>query len=89
MLTDNEAQELRENVEYGRKAQAVREVLKDFLTEQRAATIMGLEQKEFDKPEDLVPSVLYLRLLRVFELDIEKYISLGEIAERRLNSDGE
>lgn len=89
MLTDDEERELRAQAEYGRKVQAVREVLADFLLEQRAQVINKLESEAFDKPEDLLAPVIYLRTLRVFELDLEKNITLGEIAERRLNEDGE
>lgn len=89
MLTDSEERELREQAEYGRKAQAAQEVLKNFLLEQRAQTINRLETEAFDKAEDLINPIIYLRLLRAFELDIEKNISLGEIAQRRLNEDGE
>ena len=89
MLTDNEQQELREQAEYGRKAKAVHEFLADFLTIQRAQVINRLESDSFDKAEDLVNPVIYLRLLRKFELEVEKYISLGEIAEKELNEDGD
>ena len=89
MLTDKEQQEYREISEQGRKAQAVQEVVKDFLTEQRAHVIGRLETEDFDNAEALISPVLYLRLLRTFELEIEKFISLGEIAQRRLNEDGE
>lgn len=89
MLTDKETQELREISEYGRKAKTAQEVLKDFLMEQRAQVINKLETEAFDKAEDLVNPVIYLRMLRVFELETEKFISLGEIAQRRLNEDGE
>ena len=89
MLTDRGEQELRRLSEYGRKAQSAQEVLKDFLTEQRAQVINRLETDIFDKSEDLVSPVIYLRLLRSFELEVEKYISLGEAAERRLNEDVE
>ena len=86
-MTDQEQQELREQSEYGRKAQAAQEVFKNFLLEQRAQTISRLETEAFDKAEDLINPVIYLRTLRLFELTIEKYISLGEIAERKLNED--
>lgn len=86
-MTDQEQQELREQSEYGRKAQAAQEVFKNFLLEQRAQTINRLETEAFDKAEDLINPVIYLRTLRLFELTIEKYISLGEIAERKLNED--
>ena len=87
MLTDKEQQELREQSEYGRKAQTAQEVFKDFLLEQRAQIINNLETKAFDNSEDFLPQIIYLRTLRLFELNLEKYISLGEIAERRLNED--
>ncbi|MBQ9596502.1 MAG: hypothetical protein IJR35_11670 [Synergistaceae bacterium] len=89
MLTDNEQQELREQSEYGHKAQAVHEFLADFLLNQRAQVINRLETDSFDKAEDLVNPIIYLRTLRLFELEVEKFISLGEIAERKLNEDGE
>ena len=87
MLTDKEQQDLREQSEYGRKAHTAQEVFKDFLLEQRAQIINRLETEAFDKAEDLMPHVIYLRSLKLFELNLEKYISLGEIAERRLNED--
>ena len=89
MLTDNEEREFRKQAEYGRKVQAVQEVMKDFLTEQRAHVIGRLETEDFDSAEALISPVLYLRLLRTFELEVEQYISLGKIAQRRLNEDGE
>ena len=86
-MTDQEQRDLRGQSEYGRKAQAAQEIIKDFLLEQRAQTINRLETEAFDKAEDLVNPIIYLRTLRLFELNLEKYISLGEIAERRLNED--
>lgn len=85
MLTDNEEQELREQSEDGRKAQVVQDFVSEFLATQRAITINKLETKEFNEAQDLVVPVLYLRTLRLFELELEKFISLGEIAEKRLN----
>lgn len=88
MLMDRDEQELRAVSERGRKAQAAQEVLKDFLIEQRAQVINKLETGTYEKADELLSPVIYLRLLRAFELEAEKYISLGEIAERRLNEDG-
>lgn len=88
-MTDDEARDLRQQVEYGRKCKAAGEVLADFLLEQRAQVINKLESESFEKAEDFLPHVIYLRTLRVFELETEKYISLGEIVERRLNEDGD
>ncbi len=89
MLMDNQEQELRRVAEYGRKAQAAQEVLKDFLIDHRAQVIGRLENDTYEKAEELLTPVIYLRMLRVFELEVEKYISLGEIAERRLNENVE
>lgn len=86
-MTDQEQQELREQSEYGRKAQGVQEFVSDFLVSQRAMMINNLETKEFNEAQDLVIPVLYLRTLRLFELEMEKFISLGDIAEKRLNED--
>ncbi len=89
MLMDRDEQELRRVAEYGRKAQAAQEVLKDFLIDQRAQVIDRLETGTYEKAEELLTPVIYLRLLRAFELEAEKHISLGEIADRRLNEDVE
>ena len=89
MLTDSEERELREAVEQGRRAQIVREFMKEFLLEARTQTISRLEQDSFNDSDELLAPIVYLRTLRLFELDVEKYISLGEIAEGRLNEDGE
>jgi len=86
---DRDEQELRRVAEYGRKAQAAQEVLKDFLIDQRAQVIDRLETGTYEKAEELLTPVIYLRLLRAFELEAEKHISLGEIADRRLNEDVE
>ena len=89
MLTDSEERELQEAVEQGRRAQIVREFMKEFLLEARTQTISRLEQDSFNDSDELLAPIVYLRTLRLFELDVEKYISLGEIAEGRLNEDGE
>ncbi len=84
-MTDQKERELREQSEDGRKAQLVQDFLLEFLATQRAMAINNLETKEFNEAQDLVIPVLYLRTLRLFELELEKFISLGEIAEKELN----
>ena len=87
MLTEQEAAEYREAAEKGRKALTALEFLKEYLTGTRALVFNELETMA-----DLGNSatlIIFLRVLREFENSIVRYIDSGEIAERKLNEDGE
>lgn len=84
-MNEQEIEELRERIEYGRKAKIAREILGDFLLVQRANTINQLETGSFPTANELEVSVMYLRLLKQFELTVKTYIDTGEIAEKEMN----
>ena len=85
--TDREAEELRHQAEEGRSAKIALDFVQDFLTSERAQTLLILEQDVFDHAEELVPPVLYLRVLRKLEARLQTIIDIGEIAEKELNKD--
>ena len=85
---DREADELRAQAEQGRQAKIALSFVQDFLTDERAQTLLILEQDGFNNAEELVPSVLYLRVLRKFEARMQTIIDMGELAEKELNRDG-
>ena len=84
---DREAEELRRQAEEGRSAKIALDFVQDFLTTERAQTLLILEQDVFDHAEELVPPVLYLRVLRKLEARLQTIIDIGEIAEKELNKD--
>ena len=87
MLTDQDAAEYREAAEKGRKALIAMEFLKDYLTGTRALVF-----NEMETMQDLgnaATLIIFLRVLREFENSLVRYIDTGEIAERKLNEDGE
>lgn len=81
-------QELREVVDRGRKAKITSEFMQDFLTQKRAQIIFALETTLFDKQDDVLGLVLYLRILRDFEKDVKTCIDAGDIAQKELNENG-
>ena len=87
MLTEQEATEYREAAEKGRKALIALEFLKEYLTNSRALVFNELETMQ--DLENAVTMIMFLRVLREFENSIVRYIDSGEIAERKLNEDGE
>ena len=87
-MTEQEIQNLRENSELGRKARIALEFLTDFLLKERANTINQLEMNGFEKANDLLPPVLYLRVLKKLEMTAQTRIQLGEISERELSKNG-
>ena len=76
-------------VEKGRKAQIANEFVKEILLSERVLTLHTLETDNFETSEALLAPVLYLRVLKKFELVLQKYISLGEIAQREILEEGE
>ena len=84
---DREADELRAQAEQGRQAKIAQGFMQDFLTGERAQTLLILENEKFDNAEVLVPPVLYLRVLRKLEARLQTIIDIGDIAEKELNKD--
>ena len=87
-MDEREYEELREKAEYGRKAKIANEIFDDLLVVERAHTIGSLESGGFPTHEDLDMTVLYLRLLKKFEMSVKSYIDMGEIAEKELDEHG-
>lgn len=87
-MTEREIQDLQEQSERGRKAKISLEFLTDFILKERADTINQLEMQGFEKAEDLLPPVLYLRILKKLEMTAQTYMQLGEISERELSKNG-
>ena len=82
-------QELREKVEYGRKAKIASEVVSDFVTNTRNMVRQSLEDRDdFDK-QDIFYKVIYLRVLSKFEKSIQTNIQIGELAEKELNENAD
>ena len=82
-------QELREKVEYGRKAKIAFEVVADFVTNTRNMVLQSLEDRgDFDE-QDIFSKVMYLRILKKFERSIQSSIDIGELAEKELNKDAD
>ena len=87
MLTEKEAAEYREQSEKGRQAKTTLEFLREYLTTSRALVFHELENlQEFGNAPTLIMS---LKVLREFENSLIRYADTGEIAEKRLNEDGE
>ena len=87
MLTEQDAAEYREAAEKGRKALIAMEFLKEYLTNSRALVFHELEtMQDFGNAATFI---MFLRVLREFENSLVRYIDTGEIAERKLNEDGE
>ena len=87
MLTEQEAAEYREAAERGRKALTAFEFLKEYLTGTRA--LVFNEMETMPDLENAATMIMFLRVLREFENSVVRYIDTGEIAERKLNEDGE
>ena len=87
MLTEEEATEYREAAEKGRKALTALEFLKEYLTNSRALVFNELETMQ--DLGNAATLIMFLRVLREFENSLVRYIDTGEIAERKLNEDGE
>lgn len=83
-----EQEELRQQSEYGRKAKIAQEVTKDFITQQRVQIINALETAAWEQ-ETFLNYVRSLRLLRMFEQMIERYIDEGNIADEELSKNGQ
>ena len=82
-------QELREKVEYGRKAKIASEVVADFVTNTRNMVRQSLDDRDdFDK-QDIFYKVIYLRVLSKFEKSIQTNIQIGELAEKELNENAD
>lgn len=87
MLTEKEAAEYREQSEKGRQAKTALEFLSEYLTTSRALVFHELETlQEFGNAPTLI---MFLKVLREFENSLIRYADTGEIAERKLNEDGE
>ena len=87
MLTEKEAAEYREQSEKGRQAKTALEFLKEYLTNSRDLVFHELETlQEFGNAPTLI---MFLKVLREFENSLIRYADTGEIAERKLNEDGE
>ena len=86
---DNDNQELREQVEYGRKAKIASEVVADFIMNSKALVLYSLENNSDFDEQGVFYKVMYLRLLRQFETSIQTFIDTGEIAKKELNKDGD
>lgn len=87
MLTEQEAAEYREQSEKGRQAKTALEFLSEYLTGTRALVFHELETlQELGNAAKLI---LFLQVLRDFENSLIRYADTGEIAERKLNEDGE
>ena len=89
ILNEQEQQEdLREQIENGRKAKIALGFINDYLLQERATTIKQLETSSFQTQEEIDINVLYLRTLRKLEQTANTYIELGDIAEKDLNKYG-
>ena len=87
MLTEEEAAEYREAAEKGRKALIAMEFMKEYLTGTRALVFSEMEtMADLGNAGTLI---IFLRVLREFENSLVRYIDTGELAERKLNEDGE
>ena len=87
MLTEQDAAEYREAAEKGRKALIAMEFLKEYLTNSRALVFHELETMQ--DLGNAATFIMFLRVLREFENSLVRYIDTGELAERKLNEDGE
>ena len=84
---EREADELRERAEQGCQAKIALSFVQEYLTEERAQTLLVLENEKFISTEALMSPVLYLRVLRKFEARMQTIIDMGELAEKELNKD--
>ena len=87
-MTEQEQQELQHQAEYGCKAKIAKEFLGDFLLVQRADIYRNLERNDTLTSEEVLNNRKYLQILRIFELNAERYIDEGEIAEKELSENG-
>ena len=81
-------QELLDQVEQGRKSKIAGEVVGDFIKNSREITIQRLEDGIFDQDE-VLRTVMYLRVLKRFERSIDTNIEIGELAEKELNENAD
>ena len=84
MLSEEKQIELQKTADYGRKAKTAIEFIKEFVLSERAQIIIKLETQVFENNEEILTQILYLRMLRKFENEAEKYIAMGEIAEKEM-----
>ena len=86
---EREREELMQVAEHGRKYRVANEVLSEVLEEQKANVVRQLESADFERDNDAIGLVLYLRVLRVFSDTIRTRIDEGEMAEKELMADGD
>ena len=87
MVTEKEAETCREETEKGQQAKIALEFLKEYLTKERALVFHELETlTDIGESASLI---FFLKVLREFENNLERYIDTGEVAEKRLNESDE
>lgn len=84
-------EELREDIERGRKAQIALEVLKEYLTNRRNEIVRLLEDGTYSmsKAETLSEVLAELRVIRAFWEDAEYNIQRGKYVEEELSRNGD
>ena len=87
-MTEQEQQELMQQAEYGRKAKIAKEFFEDFLLAHRVRIITTFENEEFISDDKTRMLKAELRLLRLFDNSVERYIEEGKIAEKELSENG-
>ena len=88
-MTEQEIQELREQVKRGRIAKIAIDFLADWILTQRARTISMIESANIDDTSVLQACAAILQSLKVLENSAQTQIDLGDIAEKELNEHGE
>ena len=87
-MTEQEQQDLRQQAEYGRKAEIALDFLSDFLLRERTHTIYNIEHNiviTAETPITELHYITYLQALRKFEDMANSFITQGKIAEEELN----
>lgn len=85
---EDDAEELRQAIEAGRKHKIAAEVWADFLDSRKEEIIRLLETGHVQDKEYMSDLVTELRVLQKFRDVCNKMIQLGEIAEERMNEIG-
>ena len=84
IYSEDEDAELREAIEQGRRYRIAAEVFEEFLTNRKAEIVREFEEKYLDDGS-VYDNLAELRVMRKYRDMSAKMISLGEIAEERMN----
>lgn len=85
---EDDAEELRQAIEAGRKHKIAGEVLTEFLDNRREDIVRDLEAGTCMSPEVVSSSLAELRVMKLFRSVASQKIQLGEIAEERMKKIG-